>query len=97
MQRVGPQVAAEAAGSTFPIAVQAAWAAASLLPSSTVLELTRAMGHVASVKAATIITDEFPGLVKTPVLGRRSKHWRGPAAIAMVLMANHADDLGITY
>lgn len=97
MQRVGQLAAAEAAGSRYPLAVHAAWAVAALLPSSTISELTGALGKFGSAKLATILTDEFPGLVKTPVLGRRLKLWRGPAAIAMVLLATYANEFGVTY
>lgn len=96
-QRVGPLVAAEAAGSKYPMAAHAAWAVVSLLPSSTISALSRVMGHAGIVGGATIFTDEFPGLIKTPVLGRRLKLWRAPAAVAVVVLATHADESGITY
>jgi len=96
-QRVGPMAAAEAAGSKYPLAVHAAWAVAAQLPSSTISALSGVLGNAGMVAGATLFTDEFPGLVKTPVLGRRLKLWRGPAAIAVVLLATYADEIGVTY
>lgn len=95
VEEVGPRVAAEAAGSQYPLAAHAAWAVASLLPSTTVSAITQAMGMKGMVAGATVFTDEFPGLVKVPILGNRSKLWRGPAAIAAVLLGAYADELGI--
>lgn len=96
-QRVGPLAAAEAAGSRHPLAVHAAWAVASLLPSSTISALSGVLGTAGLASGATVFTDEFPGLVKTPVLGRRVTLWRGPAAIAVILLAAYADELGLKY
>lgn len=92
----GPLIATEAAGSSYPLAVHAAWAVAALLPNSTVVALNKELGSRGQITGASFLTDEFPGLVKTPVLGKRVTLWRGPAAIAVVLLAAHADTFGIS-
>ena len=91
------EAAKEAIHSTFPLPVHAAWAVASLFPNSTIIRLQNAMGMAGMTACATVVNDEFPGLVKTPVLGRRSALWRGPAAITVVLLAALADESGIRY
>jgi hypothetical protein len=91
------QAAAEAARSPYPLAVHAAWAVASLLPNSTITQLQRVMGVSGVTAGATVLTDEFPGIVKTAVLGRRTALWRGPAAVTVVLLSTFADRSGIRY
>lgn len=85
-------LAEEASGSEYPIAVNAAWAVASALPQSSVTMLGKAMGTAGVVNAATWFTDEFPGKVRTPVMGQKISAWRVPAAIAAMLMMTHADE-----
>jgi hypothetical protein len=93
----GPLVAIEAASTSYPLAVHAAWAVAALLPNSTVVGLTQALGNKGLISGATFLTDEFPGLVKVPVLGKRVKIWRSPAAIAVLLLGAYADSTGIAF
>ena len=88
-------LAAETVRSKYPTAVSAAWATASLLPNATVRAMGNTMGNAGVAKAATWFTDEFPGQVKAPVLGRRTKMWRVPAAIAAVILISHAEEIGL--
>jgi hypothetical protein len=76
----------EAATTSFPLAAHAAWSAAALLPNSTVVSLSDVLGRQGLVTGATLFSDTFPGLVKAPVLGKRVKMWRTPAAIAVAMM-----------
>ena len=76
----------ESANTSFPLAAYAAWSAAALLPNSTVVKLNDVLGRQGLVTGATLFSDAFPGLVKAPVLGKRVKMWRSPAAIAVAMM-----------
>ena len=95
MGSIGTSLARETVGSDYPTAVNAAWAVAVSLPSSTVSMLTREMGVAGVTNAATCFTDEFPGRVKTPVVGLRPTMWRGPAAIAAMILMAHAQEVGL--
>lgn len=87
--------AAEASHGQHPIAAHASWASAAVLPNSSIVAITNQLGTTGMVAGATFLTDEFTGLVKTPVGGKRLRAWRGPAAIASLTMAGHAAEQGI--
>jgi len=94
-QSVGKRLADETIGSNYPIAVDAAWAVASLLSNKEVLGVAKIMGSKSVNVGATWFTDEFSGIVKTKVLGKRLWNWRIPAAIAAISLLAHADEISI--
>jgi hypothetical protein len=94
-QSVGTRLAEETVGSDYRTAVNAAWAAAALLSNKEVLEIARAIGSQSVNIGATRFTDEFSGVTKSKVLGKRLWNWRIPAAIAAVFLIAHAEDMSM--
>lgn len=90
----GAQVAQLTKGSQYPMAADAAWAAASLLPNSVLSDTGKVLGNAGVINAATWFTDEFPGIAKSEVLGKKMTGWRVPAAAAALMLVAHADETG---
>lgn len=97
MATTSAQASRDAANTSFPLAAHAAWSAAAVLPRSTLVGLSDAMGHHGLVTGATLFSDTFPGLVKAPVLGTRLKMWRTPAAVAVAMMGTYADATDLSH
>lgn len=94
IDRIAASLANETVRSDYPMAVSAAWAAASLLPRDTATAMGRVMGNEGVANAATWFNDEFPGQIKVPVLGRRTKMSLVPAAISAVILISHGEEIG---
>ena len=82
----GPQVAKETAGSPFPIAVEAAWAVAALLPHQSLKQLAERSGYSGYVKAASMFDAVLPGQLRTSVLGRAIPYRVLTGAVAGALL-----------
>ncbi|WP_100422565.1 hypothetical protein [Sediminihabitans luteus] len=93
-EMLAQRLALETVGSRYPLAVDAAWAVALHLPDHQANMFVRAMGAQKLVALATYFTDEFPGRAQESLLGKRTRLWRGPAAIAAVLLMTDAQQPG---
>lgn len=92
---VGTLLARETAGSKFPIAVDAAWAAAALLPFDTLKDIAGLAGHQGYVKIASVFDAVFPGKQKSKVLDERVITKVMNRAVAGVLLITFGEEKGL--
>lgn len=92
-QAVAATLARETVDSRYPIAVDAAWAAASLLPFYALKEFASIAGHNGYVQIASVFDAVFPGKRYTNVLGEKVVTKVLSCAVAAVLLEEYAEEL----